>query len=391
MTETVKWQDKKEALLEGLSGKSRQVTSVLLDNQKEHLSEAAASTTTATGNIASYEKIFMPLIRRTAPSTIAMELVGVQPLSQPVGVVFSQRIRYSNNLSATGGPSANDEASGVNVYEKYSLIASGENYTASDARTNAQITAALEAQGGYEMNLEIVKKTVETKSRKLQAKWTLEADQDSKAMHGLDIESEMIAALSDEIVREQDREIITELTNLAGTVKSFDFATADGRYASEKYTAISIGMSDLSNQISVKTKRGGASWAIVSPDVLVALRHASNGAFTPTTASGDIVASTTLFAGTFNNSIKVYVDINATANTILMGYKGSSEVDTGYVYSPYIPLMASDVVTDPTTYDPQLSLMTRYALTSFTDVNTDLGNSADFYARATVSNLTLGF
>lgn len=388
---TENWVDKKSALLEGLDGKKRDVTAQLLENQRKHLTETAASTSTATGNISRYEKIFMPLIRRTAPATIAMELVGVQPLAMPQGVVFTQRFRYSNNLSATGGPVANAEASGVNLYEKYSLIASGEAYTASDARTNAQITAALEAQGGYEMNLEIVKKTVETKTRKLQAKWTLEADQDSRAMHGLDIESEMIAALSDEIVREQDREIITDLTALAGTVKSFDFTTADGRYASEKYTALTIGMSDLSNQIAVKTKRGGASWAIVSPDILVALRHANNGAFTPTSASGDVVASTTLFVGTLNGSIRVYVDINASTNTILMGYKGASEVDTGYVYSPYIPLMASNVITDPSTYDPQVGLMTRYALTSFTDANTDLGNSADYYARATVSNLSLGF
>ena len=390
MSDNQTWLEEKELMLEGLDGKRRTVTSTLLENQRRVLTETAADGVTPTGNIAQFQQIAMPMIRRVMPATIAMDLVGVQPMNSPVGLVYTQRVRYSQ-APVGSGISVNDERDGTTVYEKYSSIAAGEAYNASDARSANAQTAVLEAQGGNEINLEVVKKSIEAKTRKLQAKWTKEADQDSKAMHGIDLESELVAALSDEIIRELDKELLLDLSNLAGTIKAFDFSLADGRYASEKFTALSIGISDLSNQIGVKTKKGGASWMVVSPDILTALRHANNGSFTSANATGEVVASQTLFAGTFNNSIKVYVDITATANTMLMGYKGSSELDTGLVYSPYVPLMASPVITDPESYDPRIGLMTRYAITSFTDANTDLGNSADFYARGTVSNLTLGF
>ena len=390
MNENQKWLQEKELMLEGLTGKRREVTSALLENEKKFLAETAAPGTTATGNIAQFQKIAMPLVRRVMPATAAMELVGVQPMNAPVGLVYTQRIRYSN-APAGSGITVNDERDGNTVYEKYSYIAAGEAYNASDARTAAQQTAALEAQGGNELNMELVKKTIEAKTRKLQAKWTREADQDARAMHTLDIEAEMVASLSDEVIRELDKELFEHLTNLAGTVKSFDFTQADGRFASEKFTALSIGFSDLSNQIAVKIKKGGATWMVVSPDVLTAMRHANNGSFTPASAASDTNFSQTLFVGTFNTSIKVYVDITAAANTVLMGYKGSSELDTGLIYSPYIPVMVSPTITDPDSYDPRLSVMTRYALTDFTDTADSLGNSSDYYARGTIQNLALGF
>lgn len=386
---TENWQEVKEVLLEGLEPKQKEITNVLLENEKSYLAETAAAGVTATGNVARLEKLVMPMIRRVTPATIAMDLVGVQPMTQPVGQITSLRVRYAQTL-ANGGPTANDEASGVTVYDKYSLVARGEAYDASDARTEAQITNVMEADGGNEMNLEIVKKTIEAKTRKLQAKWTIEADQDARAMHGINIEQELVAAVSDEIIRELDRELLGRLTSLAGTVKSFDFSLADGRYSSEKFTALTIGMSDLSNQIAFKSKRGGATWMVVSQNLLVALRHASNGSFVPATATGDISPQSTLFAGIFNGNIRVYVDFYATTDTILMGYKGSSEIDTGFVYAPYVPLMQSGVVTDPDTYDPRMGLMTRYALAQFDNDTTDLNHSADYYARATVSNLSLG-
>lgn len=386
---TENWNEQKEVLLDGLSTKQRNITSALLENERQHLAETAAAGVTATGNVARLEKLVMPLIRRVTPATIAMELVGTQPMTQPVGQITSLRVKYAKTI-ATGGPTADQEASGVTVFDKYSLIAAGEAYTASDARTEAQITAVLESDGGNEISLEVVKKTIEAKTRKLQAKWTIESDQDAKAMHGIDIEQELVAAVSDEIIRELDRELIGELTSLAGTVKSFDFAQADGRYSAEKFTALTIGMSDLSNQIAIKCKRGGATWMVISQNILVALRHANNGSFVPATASGDLSPQNTLFAGVFNGNVRVFVDIYATGDTILMGYKGSSELDTGFVYAPYVPLMQSGVITDPNTYDPRMGLMSRYALAKFDNSTTDLNNSADYYGRATVSNLSLG-
>lgn len=385
------WQKEKEVLLEGLSGKRRNVLDTVLENQRRYLNEQAADGTTGTANITRFDKVVMPLVRRVEPATVAMELVGVQPMNQSIGIVNSLRVRYSSDVGKGGGDvevKAGEEASGVNVYEKYSLIAQGAAYDSSDALTPWEQTLALESQGGNEMDLEMVKKTVETKTRRLQAKWSLEADQDARSMHGLDIEQEMVAALADQIVREKDRELFNTIAELAGTVEAFDFAHADGRYSGEKFTALSIGISSLSNQIGAKTKRGGASWMVVSPNVLTAMRHANNGSFTPAT-EGNL--SNSLFVGTYNGTIRVYIDLYATSDTILLGYKGNSELDTGLIYSPYIPLMRSDVLTDTQTYNNQVSLMTRYALTSFTDQADSLGTSPDFYARAQVANLQLGF
>jgi len=124
MTTNQDWHEIKEVLLEGLTGKQREVTGCLLENENKYLTETAAAGVTATGNFARFDRIAMPLIRRVTPATIAMELVGVQPLTGPVGIVNTLRTRYSQSV-ANGGPTANDEASGVNVYEKYSLIAAG--------------------------------------------------------------------------------------------------------------------------------------------------------------------------------------------------------------------------------------------------------------------------
>jgi len=386
------WLEEKAAILEGLDGSRRTITETMLDIQKEHLAEAFPGSFTAISNdsIAKFDKVVMPIIRRAAPALIAMELVGVQPMNAPVGIVRALKARYGNTVAT--GPTADDEANAVNLYEKYTFLQNAEaDYTTVDAFTLPdEFTRHLENNGGQEMNLEIVKKTIEAKSRKLQAKWTIEAQQDAASLHGIILEDELVSIVSDEIVRELDKELLGRLETLAGAVSVFDFADADGRYASEKFTALVIAISELSNQIAVATKRSGANWMVVSPNVLIALRHANNGSFVPATASPDLNPSSTLFAGVLNGSMRVYVDIHATTNKLLVGYKGASELDTGLIYSPYIPLMSSGVIVDADSFNPRMGLMTRYALTDFTNPADSLGNSGDFYRRANVANLVLG-
>jgi len=397
---TANWNEQKEVLLDGLEGHKRNVTAQLLENQRKAVLNETTGAATSTASVVQMDKVFMPIARRVTPATIAMELVGVQPMTQPIGQATAIRVRYADGKVAGSGTesiTANEEASGVSVYDKYSLLLNADtDYDARDAwvghagDANASMLG-LESDLGNEMNLQIVKKTIEAKSRKLHATWTIESDQDAKAMHGIDIESELVAAVSDEIIRELDREVINDLNGLAGTTKTFDFTNADGRYAGEKFTALTIGMSDLSNQIATKSKRGGASWMVISTNVLTALRNSGNGSFVSATATNDISPSSTLFVGTFNGSIRVFLDLYATGDTVLMGYKGTGELNTGYVYCPYIPLMQSGVITDPDTMDLKVGLMSRYALAVFNNASTDLNTSADMYARATIQNLTLGF
>lgn len=412
----MKWDDRKAQLLEGLSGTSRQVTSQILENlrteskkanSQQQLTETAPASAVNTGQFSRYDRLFMPLVRRVTPALIAMDIVGNQPLNGPVGMVRTLRRRYNSDVAAGSGTTsvtAGTEANGMRVYEKYSSIALGDTYDVSYADNQAQ-TYSLESQAGNAMSLDIVKQTVTAKTRKLHAEWSIEADQDAQSLDGIDLEQEMISSLADEIQRELNLELITKLRNLAGTARSFDFANADGRYAGEKFTAITVGMSNLSNQISQKTKRGGGTWTVVSPNVLTALRNASNGSFQPAYQGGDFSAQNSLMVGVLNGQTKVYVDLyddsgqplyaqgaaGDSTGSILMGYKGASELDSGMVYAPYVNIQSSGVVTDPTTFDARLSLMTRYDFVTFTDAATSLANSANFYAKASVNNLALGF
>ena len=400
------WGEYKESLLEGLGEKQTRMLNVMMESaHSENVSvvdqhnkvvvESTAPGSTVTSNISRYDMMFMPLIRRTMPALLAMDLVGVQPLSGPRGIVRTLRMRYSET-TAVGGPAADTEASGKNVFKKYSLLALGDAYDAVDAMNPFEQTVHMEGNRGKPMDLEVLTQAVEPKSRKLSASYSLEAADDLNALDGLDIESELSQTLGDEILRELDRELLGELTALAGTVEAFDFADVDGRYAGEKLASMNIALDNLSAEIAIKTSKGGATWMVVSQKVFTGLKNASNSTFIPASKftaanNGELQIGSSLFVGTFGAGVKVYVDPYAESDYVLMGYKGSSEIDTGFVYAPYIPLSSSGVVRNPETGDHRVMLRTRYALQKFTDTATSLGNSPDYYARASIANLELGF
>jgi hypothetical protein len=404
MSELKNWGEYKAQLVEGLSPAQAKVVSVLLENtHKENITdrnvhnnvlvEATDATNTGTGNITRYDTMFAPLVRRTTPALLAMELVGVQPQSTPRGIVRTLRLRYAQTTNATSGGAAvvtvDDEASGVNVYKKYSQLAFGGDYDEVDLLNPFEQTLYLESNRGKPMDLEVVTRSAEVQSRKLSATYTLEAADDLASLDGLDLESEMTAGVGDEILRDLDRELIDKLNALAGTVEAFDFALVDGRYAGEKLSALSIAIDNLSSQIAIKTKKAGATWMVVSQRVFTGLKHAANGAFVP--AVGQPTISTSLFVGTFAGNVRVYVDPYATVDSVLLGYKGASVMDTGLIYAPYIPLSSSGVVPIPDTGDSRIMLRTRYALHAATDSTNSLGDAPDYYARASVANISLGF
>jgi hypothetical protein len=405
------WGEYKAQLLEGLNEKQAAMLGTVLEStHKENLAdkdstnymvvESTAPGSTVTSNISRYDTIFMPLIRRTMPALLAMDLVGVQPITTPRGIVRTLRFRFSEDTETTTGSGVNavdagTEASGVNVFEKYSKLALGGAYDEVDALNPFEQTVYLEGNRGKPMDLEVVTQTSEPMSRKLSAAYSLEAADDLQALDGLDIETEITQTLGDQILRDLDRELIGELNSLAGTVEAFDFANVDGRYAGEKLAALTISIDNLSAQIAMKTRKAGATWMVVSQRVFTALKNASNTTFVPVNAmsaanGGDLRIGSSLFVGTFGANVKVYVDPYAEGDVLLMGYKGS-ELDAGLVYSPYIPLSSSGVVRNPESGDFRVMLRTRYALTSFTNTSTSLGDSPDYFARATVANLQLGF
>jgi hypothetical protein len=498
------WAETKAALLEGLTPAKQAVVAPLLENQKNQLlSESAAAGATVANDIAGFRKILIPMIRRIIPGTIATELVGVQPMSGPVGLVYTLRYRYgepvagvaasknpfglpgaiaagdevfgnispirswySGGVSPTGAQPAIDQpagSSGIGAFATPTEIgAAGGNTgtgeawdSATEVWSTANLTSLgldhgfgpyadpsgvtlggqfagslyggsgsyLEGSGGRRMNLDIVSQAVEAGSRKLQAGWTIEAMQDLNAQHGLDLESEMTQALSAEIVQEIDQEIISDLIALAGTVDVFDGAGAGiyggsgaGNYKptfiGDRLANLGVIINRVANEIARKTRRGAGNFIVVSPLMVSVLQSAAKSVFAPAIEGSFKGPNNTMLVGTLNGTIKVYSylwnqagvvypggttgDLSNPGGTyqatdvVLVGYKGGNgETDSGYFYCPYIPLMSSGVVVNPVTFQPVVSLMTRYGKAVFTSANTSLGNSSDYYGKITTTNLDL--
>jgi hypothetical protein len=382
-----RWQDTKEALLEGLEGNRKSVMGVTLENTRKYLSESATAGATSAGNVATLNRVILPVIRRVMPTTIANELVGVQPMTGPVGQIHTLRVRYADTFDSTSGT---DTAAGDEALSPFK-IAEGYSGAADD---KAASTAALEGAAGNRMSIQILKQTVEAKSRKLSARWTFESAQDAQAQQGIDVEAEIMAALAQEITAEIDQEIIASLYNLAGSPASdvqYDQAAVSGTatFVGDEHAALAVMINRAANKIAQRTRRGAGNFAVVSPHTLTVLQSATTSAFARTTEGSFEAPTNTKFVGTLNNAMKVYVNTYASDSTdVLVGYKGSSESDAAAFYCPYIPLMSSGVVLDPATFEPVVSFMTRYGYVELNNTASSLGNAADYVERVSVANVS---
>jgi len=382
-----RWQETKEALLEGLQGTKRSVMGVTLENTRKYLSESASTGATSAGNVATLNRVILPVIRRVMPTVIANELVGVQPMTGPVGQIHTLRVRYSDTLSGTYGATAGEEA--------LSPFKIAEGYSANNgSATTAAATAALEGVAGKRMSIQILKQTVEAKTRKLSARWTFEAAQDAQAQQGIDIEAEIMAALAQEITAEIDQEVLGSLATLAtsnGNNQAFDQATVSGTatFVGDEHAALAVLINRAANVIAQRTRRGAGNWAVVSPYALTILQSATTSAFARTTEGTFEAPTNTKFVGTLNNAMKIYVNTYASDSaSVLVGYKGSSESDAAAFYCPYVPLMSSGVVLDPTSFEPVVSFMTRYGYVELNNTASSLGNAADYLGTVSISNAT---
>jgi len=370
------WSATKDALMEGLSGQRQKTMDVVLENAKRQLSEAATAGATGAGSVATLNKVMLPLIRRVMPSVIANELVGVQPMTGPVGQIHTLRVRYAQTA---GGATAGDEA--------LSPFKLAQSYSGSP-----DATAAAEGTAGNKMSIQILKETVEAKTRRLSARWTFEAAQDAEAMHGVDVEAEIMQALAQEIVVEIDQEIIGSLRSLAGTgSNTIDFGALSGQsvYVGDRHAALAIEINRSANRIAARTRRGAGNYVVVSPEALTILQSASTSTFARTTEGSFEAPTNTKFVGTLNGTVKVFVDNYAADGTdILVGYKGSSETDAPAFYCPYVPLMSTGPVMDPNSFEPVVSFMTRYGYKELTNTASSLGNAADYVDHISLTNVS---
>jgi hypothetical protein len=393
----------------------KEVTAVLLENQERNNMEEraalfeAAPTNSAgampdTGGVAKFDPVLISLVRRAMPAMIAYDMCGVQPMTQPTGLIFAMKSKYGTQ----GGTEAlfneaNSAFSGTGTQTDGTMGPAGAGATAG----TAYATATAEAQTGSgtsptnfgEMAFTIEKTSVTAQSRALKAEYSVELAQDLKAVHGLDAEAELSNILSQEILNEINREVIRSIYIAAKPGAQVGTATAgvfdldvdsNGRWSVEKFKGLLFQIEREANAIYQQTRRGRGNFIVCSADVASALAMAGVLDYAPALSTGlKVDEASSTFAGVLNGKYKVYVDpfaANQTASQFLMvGYKGSSSFDAGAFYCPYVPLSLYRAV-DPATFQPKIAFRTRYGFVANPFTSLTSGQNI-YYRKVTVNNL----
>jgi len=243
--------------------------------------------------------------------------------------------------------------------------------TATDANYGGSTTIAIP-----EINVSMRSEAIVAKTKKLKASWTPEFAQDLNAYHSIDAEAELTSMLSEYIALEIDLEILDMLQESATSVEywsttanvaldSSGIANSNLGYYNTQggwFQTLGTKVQKISNTIHQKTLRGGANFMVISPSIATVIESIPGFA---STSDGDPMKKEFAFglqkAGTLNGRYKVYKNPYQQDNMILMGYRGSQFLETGAVFAPYIPLIMTPLVYDPTTFTPRKGLMTRYA------------------------------
>jgi hypothetical protein len=229
-----------------------------------------------------------------------------------------------------------------------------------------------------ELNLELQSDPIVAKTRKLKAVWTPEFAQDLNAYHSIDAEAELTSMLSEYVSMEIDLEILDMLISAAPTTEYWSAlnnniwngngftqasaVTGDGFYNTQGgwFQTLGTKLQKVSNKIHQKTLRGGANFLVTSPAVATILESIPGFAADTDGTKLEFAAGVQKI-GAINNRYTVYKNPYMLENVILMGFRGSQFLETGAVYSPYIPLIMTPLVYDPVNFTPRKGVMTRYA------------------------------
>jgi hypothetical protein len=246
-----------------------------------------------------------------------------------------------------------------------------------------------------EIDIKVTSVAVTAEARKLKAKWTPELAQDLNAYHNLDAEMELTQILAEQIAIDIDREILSQLL-VGGTGATMFWSRKPGDYVRKLTGAGGVGGSftgtkrewyetlvetciDVANTIHRKTLRGAANFMVVSPDVATIFE--ASVLYKPTLSLDPKETQFSLGIeklGTLNNRFTVYKDPYFPRNQILIGYKGSTFLETGFVYAPYVPLIVTPTIFAPDDFTPRKGVMTRYAKKMV---------RSDFYGKVVILNM----
>ena len=369
-------------------------------------------------------KILIPMIRRTFPELISNEIVGVQPMSGPVGLAFALRYSYQsqylgNGIDGTSDPLNSGKPYGATTTGPGNPVGASAGYNGTVANRElgyqyldtrftgsssaklsgladvwsfaaqdngvAQILSAFEITGNIpQIEVKFEKTAVEAGTRRLGARWSVELEQDLKNMNGIDIDAEITNAMSYEIQAEIDREMIMRMIQSALNGGSYSFwspQSADGRWLVERNRDFYQKLIIEANRIAVRNRRGAANFIVATPRVCAILEMLPEFQWVP--VQGDVSTQPVGIAkvGSVGGRFAVYRDTRTEVQNVqqygnqgysganvatgieyaLLGYKGSEFYDTGIIYCPYIPIMVQRTI-GPNDFAPRVGLLTRYGV-----------------------------
>lgn len=327
---------------------TKTTTEILLENEEKALMSLQEESTT--GNTATFQTFAFPLIRKVFPDSILNKICSVQPMTQPAAKIFFLDFTYGT------APLAGQSVAAYNAL--------GKDYASQG------IASASEGQPPREINWQMSSDIVEAITKKLRAVWTIESQQDLKAYHGLDAESELTTVMAEEIKREVEGDILWDMCNTATTKVTWnEVPTGTPDYINQKAYAAKIYESilDAANEI-YKLRFVYPNWIVADPDTCTKLEKLENFKVSDMGQANFAIGRT--YFGTINNKFDIYKDpwmpkaVNANQKVftgrMLMGFRGSSWFQTGYVYAPYVPILITPVMMDPNDFKPRRGIMTRY-------------------------------
>jgi hypothetical protein len=396
----------------------KEVTAQLLENQERAMRETAQALNEAVptnsggdgialggagtnANMAGYDPVLISLVRRAAPQMIAYDIAGVQPMTQPTGLIFAMKSRYATQDGTEAlFNEADTDFAGTGTHAGANPVSG--TYTTGTGMSTATAEDLGAGTAFGQMAFSIEKTTVTAKTRALKAEYSVELAQDLKAVHGLDAEGELSNILSSEILGEINREVVRTVYTAARTgaqagtaaAGTFDLdVDSNGRWSVEKFKGLMFQIEREANAIAQTTRRGRGNFIICSSDVASALAMAGVLDYAPALSTGlNVDESSTTFAGVLNGKYKVYVDpysANANASNatqfFVVGYKGTSAFDAGLFYCPYVPLEKVRAI-DPATFQPKIGFKTRYGMVANPFTSLSSGQNI-YYRKVAVTNI----
>jgi hypothetical protein len=401
----------------------------VLDYQFVHLSVANLATAIANGDPSDVSQVTV-----TAFGTAGGSQAWGETYQAGTGVLNLRRLNKRGNFSTTTGIFTPDPLAGTHIQVAVRLSNGGAQVgdllsadtTATVSMTVADVVQAGDSTGAVvtipsfesdfgstpsaaipEIDIKIETISITATTRKLRARWTPELSQDLNAYHSLDAEVELTSILSEQIALEIDREILGDLLTQANGANYY-WSRAPGQFVNKTTgvtqalaNSLSIGPAftgtvqdwyqtlvetiiDVANTIHRKTLRGRANFIVTGPDVCTILE--SSVLYKPKLTidgEGQVASPFTIGAeavGTVSNRFTVYNDPYFPRNRVLVGYKGGSYLETGYVYAPYVPLIVTPTIYAPEDMTPRKGVMTRYGRKMI---------RSDFYGTVTVLNMNL--